>query len=188
MKYMTNKRLRLSYTMLSLAEKGQWADLINMLNRVPKEPTPAMIDGSRIHKEIEEHIMKFNTFPEWLFSGGLVLPKVEEKAVITYNDLYDISGIFDCVDDATKTLYEFKTGTQSSTDWARTHQIPMYFMMLGRLGRTVEKAFLIHYNQHTKTKDWVVIHNSPGMVAKAENYIETYGSEILLYLQNEGLI
>lgn len=183
---MTNK-LRVSYSLLSAVEKGDWNAVVSMLNRVYRQPTPAMEDGLRIHKEIEKHIICYNNFPEWLFQGGLVLPKCEEKVVISYNDMIDISGIFDCIDDATKTLYEFKTGTQSSVDWARTHQIPMYFMMLERLGREVEKAFLIHYNQHTKKKDWVVIHNSPEMIAKAENYVETYANEIILYLQNNNM-
>ena len=167
-----------------MAERGQWKDLTNMLNRVQKEPTPAMVDGLRIHKEIEQHITMHNAFPDWLFKGELVLPKCEEKVVINYDEFFDISGIFDCVDLATKTLYEFKTGTQSSIDWARTHQIPLYFMLLGRLNRDVEKAYLIHYNQHNKTKDWVVIYNSPEMIEKANNYVLTYGGEIRNYLEN----
>ena len=74
------------------------------------------------------------------------------------------------------------------TDAARTHQIPIYFMLLERLGRPVEKAFLLHFNQHTKKKDWVVVHNHPDLIAKAENYIDTFGNEILNYLQNNELI
>lgn len=182
------KKIRLSYTLMNLAEKGQWKELDDMIMKVPRQPTRAMEEGSKIHKDIEQHIVAYNSFPDWLFSGGLVLPKCEEKVVIDYDEFYDISGIFDCVDDATKTLYEFKTGTQTSTDWARTHQIPLYFMMLGRLGRVVEKAYLLHYNQHTKKKDWVVIHNSPEMIEKADNYIATYGGEIRNYLQNSGII
>ena len=89
------KRLRVSYSMLSLAEKGQWTELTDMLFKVDRPITKAMIEGREIHKDIENHIITYNAFPDWLFSGGLVLPKTEEKVILKYNDLFDISGIFD---------------------------------------------------------------------------------------------
>jgi hypothetical protein len=180
-------KLRVSYTMLAAAEKGLWQEVSDMLFKVQRPVTKAMEEGREIHKEIEDYITKYNMFPEWLFQGAILLPKTEEKVVVEFNDQFDVSGVFDCVDEADHTLYEFKTGTQNSVDWSRTHQIPMYFMLLEHLKRPVEKAILIHWNQHTKKKDWVVIHNSPAQIEKAKNYVETYGGEILAHLQREGL-
>ena len=182
------KKIRVSYSALNLCEKGKWDELVYLLFHVDRPITEAMEDGRKIHKEIEEYIIKYNSFPDWLFKGDLVLPKTEEKIVISHNDFIDVSGIFDCYDVATKTLYEFKTGVQPSTDWARTHQIPIYFYMMEKIGRECDRAFLIHYNQHTKQKDWTVIHNSPLQIEKAKNYIETFGNEIYNFMQNEGLI
>ena len=182
------KKIRISYSALSLAEKGMWEELVYLLFKVDRPVTSAMEEGSKIHKEIEEYIIKYNAFPDWLFSGGLVLPRTEEKVVIEHSEFIDLSGIFDCYDMATKTLYEFKTGVQSSTDWARTHQIPIYFYMLQKLGRECDRAILIHYNQHTKQKDWTIVHNSPKQIEKAINYIETYSGDIYSFMQREGLI
>ena len=182
------KKPRFSYSSLSLAEKGRWDELVYMLFKVDRPITKAMEEGRKIHEDIEKHIITYNSFPDWLFSGELVLPTAEEKVIIEHNEHFNLSGIFDCYDSATKTLYEFKTGVQSSTDWARTHQIPIYFYMLEKIGREVDKAFLIHYNQHTQKKDWTVVHNSKSQIEKAKNYIDTYGYEILNFMEKEGLI
>jgi len=182
------KKIRVSYSSLSLAEKGKWDELVYLLFRIDRPITKPMEEGRKIHEDIEEYIIKYNAFPEWLFKGDLVLPRPEEKVVIEHNEFVDLSGVFDCYDPATKTLYEFKTGVQSSTDWARTHQIPIYFYMLEKLGREVDRAFLIHYNQHTKQKDWTIVHNSPSLIDKAKNYVDTYSGEIRSFMENEGLI
>ena len=117
---------------------------------------------------------------------GLMIPEAEKKVVTQYNELFDLSAVFDCID--SPNLFEFKTGVQPAIQWARKDQIPLYFLAAELEGIEIDKAYIIHYNQHSDTKDFVVIWNTPDKVEKAKNIIDSYAPEIHAFFQREGLL
>lgn len=179
-------KLRLSYTLLSAWLKGNPQEAVEIYFRVPRGIASHVEDGRKIHQDIQEHIETYNSFPKWLFSGGLLLPQCELPVTVEYDERFDLKGVFDCYD--IPTLYEFKSGNQSSLDWARTFQLPLYFLMAEIAQMEVEKAYLIHYNQYEKTRDYTLVWNTQKLRDKARNVIDSYAPEIYEYFTKEGLI
>jgi hypothetical protein len=180
------KKIRLSYSLLSLWERGDIEGAIDTYFHLDKKGTEAMENGKRVHKEIEEHIKTYNTFPEWFFDYPLTLPETEKEVVVSYNEMFDLKGVFDCLDPVEKTLFEFKTGNSDSLEWARTWQLPIYFL-IAELGKIdIDKAILIRNNG--KESDFVVVHNSKRLRDKARNIVDSLGPEIYEYFTKEGLI
>jgi len=112
-------------------------------------------------------------------------PETEKIVVSSYNELFDLKGILDCYDKPT--LFEFKSGIISSTDYSNSYQIPFYFLICEILGIEVKSAYLIHYNQHNKNTDWVKIWNGKQQIEKAKNYIDSIGPEIYEYFTNNNI-
>ena len=182
-------KFRVSYSLLDTWERGKPDDVIDMYFKLGlRQPTKAMEDGKRIHEEIEDHITMYNCFPTYLFEGGLTLPEPEKKLEVSYNDMFDLVGVIDCIDYVSKTMYEFKTGVQNSTDYARSHQIPLYFLLCDMSYIEVEKAYIIHYNQHTDNKDFTIVWNGKDKLDQARNYVDSVAPEIYYFFQSEGLI
>lgn len=179
-------KIRLSYTLLSLWERGDIEGAVDTYFHLDRPTTEAMENGKKVHKEIEEHINKYNAFPEWFFNYELKLPETEKIVVANYNELFDLKGIFDCLDVVDKTLFEFKTGNSDSLEWARTWQLPLYFLLAELNKIDIEKAILIRNNG--KESDFVVVHNSKRLRDKARNIIDSIGPDIYEYFTKEGLI
>lgn len=180
------KKIRLSYSLLSCWERGDVDGAVAQYFHLDRPGTEAMDNGRRVHKEIEEHIRKYNTFPDWFFKYDLTLPETEKEVVVSYNELFDLKGVFDCLDTPNKTLFEFKTGNSDSLEWARTWQIPIYFLLADLNKMDVEKALLIRNNG--KQSDYCIVHNSERLREVARNVIDSIGPEIHEYFLKEGLI
>lgn len=180
-------KVRLSYTLLNLWMQGKVDEAVNCYFRLKTDTVfKGYEDGKRIHEEIATHITTHTRFPPFLPHLPLKSPVVEEKHVVTFSDQFDLSGVFDARD--ADTLYEFKTGVSDSVEWANTLQIPFYFLIAKIANIPLEKAYLIHYNQHDNTHDFCIIHNGPQQVNKAINLVESIGPEILDFFDKEGLI
>jgi hypothetical protein len=179
------KKLRLSYSLLAAWERGLIQNAVDTYFHLDKPVNEAMERGKRVHEEIAEHIKTYNSFPDWFFSYELMLPETEKEVIVEYNEMFNIKGVFDCLDSVTKTLFEFKTGTSSSLDWARTWQLPIYFLISELAEIEVEKALLI---RHNKESDFVIVHNSKRLRDKAANIIDSLGPEMYQYFSDEGLL
>lgn len=182
------KKLRLSHTLLSLWEKGDIDAVVDAYFHVDRPSTKQMDDGKKIHEEIASHIQTYNTFPEWFFTYPLKMPECEKEVVVSYNELFDLKGYFDCYDCVDETLFEYKTGVQDSLAWARTYQIPMYFLIAEIAKIPVEKALLIRHDQYIKDTDFVIVHNTPNKILRARNFIDSLGPEIYQYFEDNGLL
>jgi hypothetical protein len=180
------KKIRLSHTLMSLWERGDYSDAVSTYFHLDRPITQPMRDGRRIHEEIEDHINKTGQFPEWFFNYPLVDPEAEKVVTVSYNELFDVKGLFDCIDG--KTMFEFKTGRSDSLTWARTYQIPLYFLIAELAGIDVDKCFLIRWNQYEKKRDFCIVHNSEAIREKARNFVDSVGPEIHRYFEQEGLI
>lgn len=180
-------RIRLSYTILDLWGRGNPDAVVQTYFHLPRESSPAMEAGKQIHNEIAEHIEKTKKFPEYLrVKYPLELPKPEQELIVRYNDFFDLKCYIDCLDN--DTIFEFKTGTTDSLEWARTDQIPLYFLICELSGIPVKRAFLIHYNQYTDKADFCIIHNTKDLIERARNLVDSVGPDILQFFLEKGLL
>lgn len=171
-----------------LWERGDSDGAVNTYFHLDKPITRQMEEGRKIHEQIEEHIGKYNNFPDWFFSAELLLPEPEKKIIVEYNEQFDISAVFDCLDVGTNILYEYKTGVANSLEHARTYQIPLYFFVAELAKINIEKAYVIRWDQYNKKTDWCVVHNSERLREKGKNLIDSVGPEIYAFFEQEGLI
>lgn len=181
-------KLRVSYTLLNLWGRGLVEEAVQAYFHMNRKPTEAMEFGKKFHEDMEEHIKKYNCFPDWFFNWELKLPESEKVVVVNYNDQFDLKAILDCYDSATKTLFEYKTGVQDSLAWTRTDQIPLYFLACELANLPVEKAILIHHNQHENKSDFTIVWNHPEFRERGRNIIDSYAPEILSFFESEGLL
>ena len=180
-------KIRLSYSLISLWERGDIQGAIDTYFHSSKKGTQQMEDGRATHKEIAEYLEKFNCLPDYMnFSGHFTIPKVEHAVTVPYNEIIDLKGVFDCLEEPN--LYEWKTGVSDSLEWARTWQLPLYFLICEIAKVDVKTAYLIRYNQYQKQSDMVVVHNSTKLRDKARNIVDSLGYEIWQYFSEQGLI
>lgn len=156
------------------------------LRLTDKNPSPALEAGRRIHGEVAAYINEHKSFPEYLPSIPLRNPVTEESHIISFSDFFDFKGIFDVRDE--DMLYELKTGVQDSLEWASTYQLPLYFVICQVKHIPIERAYLIHFNQYTRTHDFCIVHNTHTARKRAINLIESIGPEIYDYFQKEGVL
>lgn len=182
-----NKKLRLSYSLISTWEKGDTKGAVDLYFHVDRKASKQMEDGKEYHKEIAEHINKFNRLPDYMnFNLTFKMPEPEKEVVVEYNELFNLKGVFDCFDNPD--LFEFKTGVSDSLEWARTWQLPFYFLIAEINKTPVERAFLIRHNQYKKETDFAVIHNSQRLRDQARNVVDTVGPDIYTYFTDQGLL
>lgn len=172
---------------MSLWERGDTQGVIDTYFHVDKKTTKQMEAGKELHKEISDHIVKFNVLPDYLnFSGKLSVPKPEQEIIVDYSEIATIKGIIDCLDEPN--LYEFKTGVSDSLEWTRTFQIPLYFLICEIAKIPIDTAYLIRYNQYKKESDYTVVHNSKRLRDQARNVVDTVSPEIHKFFTEQGLI
>ena len=180
-------KIRLSYTLLSLWERGDIDGAVATYFHLDRPVSKAMIRGREVHQEIEEHIKEHKRFPDWFFTYELKSPKPEVEVHVSYNELFDLKGYFDCLDE--KTLFEFKTGRTGALEWARTWQLPIYFLLAELAEIEVEKALLIKNNgDKPDDAEFVIVHNTKGKREDARNRIDSLGPEIHDYFTQQGLL
>jgi hypothetical protein len=182
---MKNKRLRISYSLLNLWERGQ-TDLATALYLHQDMPTnQAMKDGKAIHKQIEKHIIDKGKLPSFLnVSLPLTNPQPEKKIIASYNKSWDLSGVIDCLDD--DFFLEFKTGTTPAFYYTRKYQSPFYFLLLEIIGEPREKSYLVKYNQHQKNGEVILLWKPK--LDKVKNYIDTLAPEIEEFFLERGIL
>ncbi len=178
-------RLRVSYSLLTLWERGQ-TDLATALYLHQDMPTTkAMDDGKRIHQEIEKYIGQYQKLPKFLGASlPLTNPQPEQKIIVSYNSRWDLSAIIDCIDD--DFFIEFKTGTTPAFYYTRKYQSPFYFLALELNKTPRDKSFLVKYNQHNQKSEVILIWKSK--IAEVRNYIDTLAPEIEEFFIEKGII
>lgn len=181
------KKIRLSHSLISLWEKGDVDGAVRCYFHLDQKGTRQMEEGKKFHQEISEHLNKFNCLPEYMqFNGKFITPKSEHEVVVSYNKLFDLKGVFDCLDEPK--LYEFKTGISNALEWTRTAQIPLYLLICQLAGVKVDTAYLLRYNQYQKKTDLAIVHNNSKIIDYAANIVDTVGPDIYAYFEREGLL
>ena len=182
---MENKRFRASYTVLNTWASGNWQRAIEQYFHLQDFVTPAMVAGRDYHKTWCEYIEKNKALPLEFGGKKLKAPICEEKKIVTLYDWLDLSFIIDCYDE--KTLYEFKTGKQSSEAYASDMQVGVYGVGATYSGLYVDKAEIHHYDQYTKKHDMSVVWVSDNLLEKSHNWIVTLAGEMQNYFLQNGL-
>ena len=181
------KKIRLSHSLIQLFERGDIQGMVDCYFHVDRVGTPAMEEGKKYHDEIAESIKNFKTLPNYMdFKAKFKDPKPEFEIVVPYNEICDIGGRLDCVD--SPILYEWKSGVSDSLEWARTTQLPIYFLLCELNGTPVDYAYLVRYNQHKKETDFCIVHNSKKLRDKARNVIDSVAPEIYEYFTEQGIL
>ena len=182
------KKIRLSWTLLNLWDRGDIDRAVQAYFHIGGSITPQMKEGKELHEKIAKYIDAHKAFPEWFFNYDLKSPETEKEVIVSYNKYFNLKGFFDCYDSATKTLFEFKTGKTDSLTWARSGQVPLYFLLGELAGLEIERAILIRYNQYIKETDFCIIHNSKKLRDGARNLIDSVGIEIHSFFLDNNLL
>jgi hypothetical protein len=178
-------KLRLSYSLLTLWNNGRWTDAVKMYFHEKTEKSDQMKQGLEYHAKWESEIKKTKKLKIGKATIKFETPKTELKKIVSYNEKWDLSGTFDCLDKTT--LYEFKTGVASSMEYTNNNQLPLYFL-IAELDKTpIEKGVLIRYNQYMKEADMTVLWNSRELVEKARNFVDSLAPEVEQYFIDHNL-
>ena len=184
---MTPQKIKVSYTILNAWAQGRYEDAIKYFFRLDVIQTPAMLEGQKYHKAWEEEIKKTKKLPEVFGAKQLINPSPEQYIKVNINDWLILSGKIDCYDKPT--IYEFKTGIQTSEDVARSKQ-PGVYAVLSTLNKQYADRAEIHcFNQKVKNdnKSMSIVYLTDKVLEDALNWIETLSGEIRNYLEQNKL-
>ncbi len=177
------KKLRVSYTLLSLWRGGQHEKALQFYLKKLKLTSPAMEAGKKWDDYVCKYALENNKLPVEFGGDTLSNPKAQVKIEVPFNEICDVVGVFDVLTD--DTLYEIKTGNaKDSSDYAMDFQVSMYLM----LAPNVEKAYIVHYDQYIKEHDRTLIWNSPEERERGKNFVESLSPEIYDYFLKEGVL
>lgn len=177
---------RASFSILNSWSKGYAKDAIDMYFKLDREPNQYMIEGLKYHKEWEEYINKNKKLHPQLSSLNKPLndPQCELKLEMPVNDHIELVGVIDCLDN--EILYEFKTGTKQSSEYANSVQADLYSILCEHHGYHPEKAFYIHFDQYMKTTDSAMIWLTENRRKEAMEWLLKYAEEMHEYLTVNG--
>lgn len=178
--------MRISFTLLDLWDKGRVDEAVQTYFHLKKFTNQAMEEGKEIHQKIADHIKATGKFPDYMPQLTLSNPIPEKRVVVSYNEDVELSCYMDCLDDTS--LFEYKTGVTEASEYVRSMQVPMYFLICQLIGVKVDRAYIIHHNQRFRTNDWLLVWNDPHYEQAARNYIDTLYPEIYKFFDEQGFI
>lgn len=177
---MANNHFRASYTTLSVWESGDIHLAMDVYFKVNRVSTPAMEFGKHWHKRVEREIQATKKMPEIFGGKKLSDPQTEEKIEIWLDDWLQLVGVIDLYDDGV--IYDWKTGTTSSEQWANSKQ-PLVYQLLKPEATRYE---IHHYNQHTAEVDMSMGHLTLGTAQKAYDWVLKNSTEMFQFIKNYG--
>jgi len=178
-------KIKVSYTILNAWAQGRYDDAIKYFFKLEVIQTPAMLEGSRYHKEWENEIQKTKKLPEIFGSKQLVKPSPEQYIKVDVNPWLVLSGKIDCYDKPT--IYEFKTGRQTSDDVIRSKQPGVYGVLSTLNKQYADRAEIYCYNQHTKEKTMAIVYITDKLLKDSLEWVETIAGEMRNYLDQNDL-
>jgi hypothetical protein len=184
---MTTPKIKVSYSILNAWATGKYEDAIKYFFKLDVIQTPAMKEGSEYHKRWENEIRNTKKLPEVFGSKQLINPSAEQYIKVEVNDWLILSGKIDCYDKPT--IYEFKTGRQTSEDIARSKQPGVYAVLSTLNKQYVDRAEIYCFNQHLKNdnKSMSIVYLTDTVLEDALNWIETIAGEMRNYLEQNKL-
>lgn len=170
--------------MLRLWDLGKTDEAIDYYFKTGDElDTEPIRQGRAWDRIVEEQIKAENILPREF--GGLKLdkPLTQPKKEIKINDDFELVVVPD-IKDGNK-IIEIKTGgSYTSSDYARTMQVPIYLYAY----EDTDLGLIVHYDQYIDEADWYMIHKSDKLMKETEEYIYTLGKSFKNYLTKKGLL
>jgi len=178
---------RTSYSILNAWSRGNYSDAIDMFFKKEKEMTSYMKDGIDFHKKWEYVINQTKQLPKELDNKETKLknPQCELKLEMPINDKIEFVGVIDCLDE--DTLYEFKSGSMSSADYANGLQVDCYAYLLSKNGFNPTRGIYIHYDQYVNKTDKSLVYLTENRKQKAKKWIEEQSESMYNYLIKNNL-
>jgi hypothetical protein len=179
--------MRVSYTLLKLWADGKTSNAIDYYLKRDFEPTKQMIDGKAWHEKWSAESLKTGRLPE-VFGGKFLTPdpKIEVKLVVDLADWLQLVGVIDLLDG--NTIYEYKTGVTSSTDYAESLQAEVYSILCVKaLKIRPDKAWYLHYNQYTKKIDCSMVWLTDGKITKAAEWVVSVATDMKNEFEKIGI-
>lgn len=178
-------KLRLSHTFLLLWSQGRYNEALDMYFHRKVERTPAMEEGIKYHEAWADTILKKGKLTIGGTTFSFKKPEVEKKITVSYNDRWDLSGVFDCIDCGG--LYEWKSGVMSSLEYMQSYQAGIYFVIAEIAKIPLEQCILAHYNQHEDKADISIVWNNEKIRERSRNFIDSLAPEIEQYFTDHQL-
>lgn len=183
-------KLRASFTLLNKWESGNWQDAVAMYFRLDSYTSRAMADGKKYHEDWNAETAKTGCLPAIFGGAKLINPKPEQTIIVPMYDWLDLKVIIDCLD--APTIHEYKTGTASPEEYARSHQAGIYAMACIYNKTFVDKAIYHRFDQHRREDDPNRVQTSTvwltdKLLDDAQNYVVTVASEIHNYFTENDL-
>lgn len=178
-------KLRASFTYLNLWSQSRWEEAIKAYFKLDQYISREMAEGSDYHKTWQEYITANKKLPEVFGDVPLTSPVCEGKTVLPVFNWLDLVIMPDCVDG--QTIYEFKTGTADSDEYARSWQPAVYAVGLTFLKHPVKQVDIYAYNQYAKRTTYSRVVVTKKLLADGLNWIETVGGEMWNYFNEQNL-
>lgn len=181
------QRIKVSYSILNAWAQGKHEDAIRYFFKLETVTSPAMLAGRDWHKKWEDEIGRTKKLPELFGGKPLVNPSPEQYIRVDVNEWLTLSGKIDCYDKPT--IYEFKTGRQTSEDIVRSKQVGVYGVLATLNKQYVERAEIYCYNQHLQTDalSMSIVHITDKVLQDSLNWVETLASEMKEYIEKNDL-
>lgn len=180
-------KLRANYSFLSTWASGDWNRAIEQYFKLKNFTTPQMEEGKRFHREWEDEVKKTQRLPSVFGQESLVSPLTEMYGVVELDEWLLLSGVVDCFDTQTGTIYEYKTGKQSSESYANTRQPSIYALLLTYTGYVPKKIEIHHYDQYKKQSDMSIVWVTDKLIANGLEWVTTLGAEAHNYFITNSL-
>ncbi len=176
---------RASFSILNLWDRGAWEQSLKSYFRLEQYVTPAMAEGKELHQQFEKEIQETGCLPAVFGGEKLQNPITEKKIEVQLYDWLTFVGVIDCLDEPT--IYEFKTGVTSVGSYANGWQIGAYAILATQGNYYVEKAAILHHNQHTGDTESAYVWLTDQKIEDATNWIVGTAGEIHDYCSTHGL-
>ena len=177
-------QFRASYTILNTWASGDYERTIKSYFRLEEFDNKAMADGRDWHNKWAAEVLTTNSIPKIFGDKKLKNPTVEQYMKVQLSDWLELSGKIDCLDEPT--IYDWKTGKQSSEAYASDKQVGIYGVLCTMKKIYVDRGEIYHFDQYKKQPDMSVTWITDKLLKDSLNWIETLSSEIHNYfIQND---
>lgn len=178
-------KFRASYTVLSTWARGDWERAVKQYFKLEDFTTPAMAMGKSYHEDWAKETKKTKRLPKVFGGKKLKNPKPEIKLVVPVEPWLNLVGVIDCYDEPT--IYEYKTGKQSSEKYASSVQTGLYGVLSTLSNMYADRAEIWHYDQHSKKTDMSIVWLTDEAIKSAYDWLITYASEMHDYFTENKL-
>lgn len=181
------EKIRVSYSILNAFSHGDITGAINMYYKVFRPSNSAMEQGIEFHKTWQVYTDKYKKLHPNISTLNKALsdPRTELKLEVDITPIIQFVGVIDCLDEPF--IYEYKSGSKPSSEYANGNQIDCYAVLLKYCNIKVEKGFYLHYDQIIKETDSAMIWITEDRLKKAEKWIIEQALAFKKYIEDNNL-